>query len=243
MRNLLATALVLMALISTSCTEDELSNIKQAEPDKSYSLYTSGTIQGFGFVDLGLSVKWATCNLGADSPDEPGYYYKWGYTDPSNIKFDVFSWDDYAMRLSDGTLTAFNFLPEYSSEQYPPDSLYTLTEDLDPAKKLQGSQWRMPTDDEFTELRNNCRFVWSEYNGRKGYQVTGPNGNSIFIPAGGFCNAYGLVMDGTSGCLWSSSISTFVPTRAYELTFCNGSINRGSVDRFYGENIRPVAVE
>ncbi|MCD7721398.1 MAG: hypothetical protein LUI09_04120 [Prevotellaceae bacterium] len=123
---------------------------------------STGSINGHGYVDLGLSVKWATCNVGASSPSDYGDYYAWGETKPKS---------------------------EYTEENYllRGKSVGKIAGDVryDAASANWGGTWRLPTSKEVEELINKCKAVWTTRNGHNGLEVTGPNGNSIFLPAAG----------------------------------------------------------
>lgn len=116
-------------------------------------------------VDLGLSVLWASCNVGATSPEELGDLYAWGETETKN-KFNL---DNYLYYDS-------------NSESYMDIGMDIKGTDYDVAHVKWGNRWRMPTLNEFKELKSNCEWKWSNFNGVNGYIVTGKNGNSIFIP-------------------------------------------------------------
>lgn len=147
-----------------SCSKDNDPKIDEAK------------INGYGYVDLGLSVKWATCNIGAYSPEDAGDYYGWGSTVPNKD----------AGRFEDNPIT------EISGTDY------------DVVRTIWGKTWRIPTSSEMNELCKNCTWVWTTLNGRKGYSVTGPNGNSIFLPAVS-CLHIDLVSFGTDGYYWTST--------------------------------------
>ena len=117
------------------------------------------------WVDLGLpsGVKWATCNVGASTPNAYGNYYAWGET------------------------TTKDFYTEGSCASYDqPWSNISGHLQRDAATYNWGSQWRMPTAEECCELRALCTWEWIYQNGYKGYKITGPNGRSIFLPAAGY---------------------------------------------------------
>ena len=119
--------------------------------------------QGMEAVDLGLSVKWATCNLEASSPEQPGEFYAWGETRGKKT-------------YSPSTYT-FHFR----------DNIKTLPLNNDVAHQKLGGNWRMPTQKEFEELIENCTKVWTTYQGRQGMMFTSKiNGKSIFLPAVGY---------------------------------------------------------
>lgn len=119
------------------------------------------------YVDLGLSVKWATCNIGAESPEGFGDLYAWGET---KAKSD-YSWWTY--KMGNGLL---HEIKKYSDAA-------TLKRSDDVAGAIRGGKWRMPTKSEFEELISECEWTWTTQNDVKGYKITGKNGNSIFLPA------------------------------------------------------------
>ena len=123
-------------------------------------------------VDLGLSVYWASCNLGADSQEESGDYYAWGETKTRRN----YSKDSYTYYDSNKE-TFINIGKNISGTQY------------DAATVNLGSEWRMPNATEMSELYNNCTWEWTQVNGVNGYKVTGKNGNSLFFPKGDYWTA------------------------------------------------------
>ncbi len=122
-----------------------------------------GIVDGMEYVDLGLSVKWANFNLGAESPEGFGDYYAWAETAPKE-KYD------YSTQNKDA---------KYYCEDL------RFNRERDAASCRISKMWRIPSADEINELRNDCKWEWSELKGKKGYKVTGPNGKYIFIPAAG----------------------------------------------------------
>ena len=116
-------------------------------------------------IDLGLSVKWATCNIGAFTPEESGYYFAWGEITPKNDYFQ----NNYFV---------FN---EYNRI----NSRLDLSDDA--AHVNWGGNWRIPTENEMRELCTKCIWTWISREEQLGYKVTSKiNGNSIFLPAAGF---------------------------------------------------------
>jgi hypothetical protein len=180
----------------------------------------------YDYVDLGLpsGLKWATCNLGASSPEEPGDYYAWGEIE---IK-QVYSWYTYKWyNSSNNTITKY-----YNSSS----SVLAYSDDV--AHVLLGGNWRMPTNAEWYELQSYCTWSWTTQNGREGDLVTGPNGNSIFLPSAGLeCYPY---TGYTGGYYWSSSLFTSSIDKAWAVSFYSSSISRGGNLRYYGCSIRPV---
>ena len=186
------------------------------------------------YVDLGLSVKWATCNVGATSPEEYGDYYAWGETEPKT----TYNWNYYKWCSgSSTTLTKYNTSSEYGTV----DNKTVLDPEDDAAAVNWGGAWRMPTDAEWTELRENCTWTWTTKNGVNGYEVKGTNGNSIFLPAAGYySDTYGLSNAGIDGCYWSSSLYTDGPSRALDVDIRSDGVYRNDSLRFSGQSVRPV---
>ncbi len=126
-------------------------------------------------VDLGLSVLWATCNLGAKSPEEDGYLFAWGEVSPKDYYFqDTYSYYDNDKEIY------IDIGSDISGTEY------------DAAHVMLGKGWRIPTKDEMNELVEKCNWEWTQLNNQNGFKVTGPNGASIFLSAadkinGGIC--------------------------------------------------------
>lgn len=185
-------------------------------------------------VDLGLSVKWADMNVGANIPEDFGEYFAWGETEPK----EQYNWSTY--KWSNGSsyaLTKYCTMSGYGDV----DSKVILDSEDDAAHFNWGGAWRMPTKDELEELRNKCEWNWTARNGVNGFSVTGPNGNSIFIPATGYQREDGLHSVGTDGFYWANSYSLITQYNAYCLSvyyaFVDFSTN-GS--RSLGQSVRPV---
>ena len=189
------------------------------------------------YVDLGLSVKWATCNVGANNPEDDGDYFAWGETEPK----DVYDWSTYKWcNGSETTLTKYNTSRSYGTV----DNKTTLEMSDDAARANWGGEWRMPTDEEMTELRELCTWTWTAQYGVKGYKVTSKNnGNSIFLPAAGYCLDGSLYYGSLEGCYWSSSLLSDYPGNAYALSFYLSSVDWYGRDRDYGFSVRPVLAE
>ena len=136
------------------------------------------------WVDLALpsGLKWATCNLGATTPEEYGDYFAWGETEPKS---------GYT---ADNSATYKKAIGDISG-----DLRY------DAARKNWGNSWRIPTEAEFSELISNCTWTWTTQNNVNGYRVTGVNGNSIFLPAASCCVGSSLSSRGEYGNYWAST--------------------------------------
>ena len=192
------------------------------------------------YVDLGLpsGTKWATCNVGANSPEDYGDYFAWGETSTKN----TYSWATYSLcNGSQNTLTKYCNNSSYGNNGFT-DALTTLEASDDAATANWGSAWRMPTKEEFDELKNNCTVTWTTQNGVNGRLFTGPNGNSIFLPAAGYRYDSSLYSAGSYGYYWSSSLYTDYPYSAWLLYFLSGNYGMYSDYRYYGRSVRPVCV-
>ena len=182
----------------------------------------SGTLNGYDWVDLALpsGLKWATCNVGANTPDGYGNYYAWG-----------------------GTSTKSSYTYDNSSTYGKEMSDISGNASYDVARKQWGSSWRLPTKAEFEELsdKNNCTWEWTTQSGVNGYKVTSKiNGNSIFLPAAGYRPGTSLDFAGSLGEYWSSTPDESDTKYAYELHFYSVS-HRTSIDtRGRGHSVRPV---
>ena len=176
-------------------------------------------------VDMGLSVKWASVNIGANKPEEYGDYFAWGETETkSQYGYSTYKW----LQGKYYTLTKYNTDYDYGNVI---DNKIVLDKEDDAAVANWGGNWRMPTDAECVELCNNA--IWEEItqNGVKGMKVTSTkNGNSIFLPIAGSYTHYGF--DAESYIYWSSSLYPSNPENAY--------IIGGKKDRTIGGSIRPV---
>ncbi|MBQ7945859.1 MAG: InlB B-repeat-containing protein [Bacteroidales bacterium] len=186
------------------------------------------------YVDLGLSVKWANCNVGATFPEDYGDYFAWGETSPK----DDYSWSTYKYcNGSSSTLTKYNT----NSSNGTVDNKTTLELSDDAARVNWGDAWRIPTDNEWDKLINNCTWTWTSQNGVSGYKVTSKiNGNSIFMPATGYRNGTSFTTVGYYGYYWSSTLDEGDPRSAYGMYFYSGNVLWSSSMRNYGRTVRAV---
>ena len=120
------------------------------------------------------------------------------------------------------------------------DNKTTLELSDDVARASWGGSWRMPTIDELSELSSKCTWTWTSQNGKNGYKVTGPNGNSIFLPAAGYRDGESLYDAGSYGGYWSSSLDTSYAYTARRLDFYSSCHGTDGISRFYGRSVRPV---
>ena len=188
-------------------------------------------------VDLGLSVKWASCNIGASSPEEYGDYYAWGETEP---KGGSSQWSNYTWcNGSSSSLTKYNIHSDLGTVDYK----IGLDLDDDAAHVNWGGNWRMPTMTELEELHYQCTWTWTTQGGKNGYRVTGPNGNSIFLPASGYWAGSSLNGAGTAGAFWSSTLWPDESVYASLIIYNSGTVSENGFDRVDGMTIRPVCAE
>lgn len=187
---------------------------------------------GHEYVDLGLSVKWATCNVGASTPEEYGGYYAWGETEEKNI------YDRLRYKLS--TIGYYNMTKYCTDSEYGTvDNKKTLSATDDVASVKWGGNWRMPTRAEQRELLTKCKWIRTFKDGVTGYKVIGPNGNSIFLPHAGFKNENGLNRANSLGFYWSSSLSESDTREAYYLSLWQGG-DEDWYERYRGQSVRAV---
>lgn len=196
----------------------------------------------FGAVDLGLSVKWANMNIGAENSWEHGDYFAWGETSAK----DNYNWSSYS--LCDGTdkaMTKYCTLSEYGTV----DNRTTLEPADDVARVKLGGNWRMPTEAEMDELLNtdNCTWTWTtDYIGTNvcGYIVqskkSGYTDKSIFLSAAGFREGTSYVNEGMYGSYWSSSLDSNRPNRARVVNFFSDRVSKTASLRQYGQTVRAV---
>lgn len=202
------------------------------------------------YVDLGLSVKWATCNVGANAPEEYGDYFAWG--EPETYYIEGYSQDNPCSNWKSGKNEGYYWSSyRWCKGSYNTQTKYNIYDYKcvldaadDAATVNWGGSWRMPDREEQDELRNKCTWNWITKNGVYGYNVVGPNGNSIFLPAAGCCDNHGLSYAGSYGYYWSSQVYTGVTyfSDAYCLYFdsdCHGW-GYDFCGRCRGFSVRPV---
>ena len=201
------------------CTYSVKTVYNDTSETTTYVESASGVAQGgHEYVDLGLSVKWATCNVGANKPEDYGYYFAWGETS-----------------------TKWTY-SESNSKTYG-KQMYDIKgkSKYDAARANWGGTWRLPTKAEMQELIDKCNWKWMTHNGVKGYKVTGPNGNSIFLPAAGYSYGSSLSYAAIYGGYWSSTSSGYGGDYACELYFYSNFHGMRNYSRcIFGRSVRPV---
>ena len=205
-------------------TSSSASSATGTSTSSSSSPVKGGNINGHAYVDLGLSVKWATCNVGASSPSDYGNYYAWGETTTKSTYTD------------DNSKT-------YGNSSYNRDIGGNAS--LDAARANWGGTRRLPTEAEFQELIDNCTWTWTTQGGHNGYKVTskkkGYEGRSIFLPAAGWRYGSSLNFAGEGGYYWSSSPDGSDSEFARYLNFSSSRHDTYWGRRSYGRSVRPVS--
>ena len=190
------------------------------------------------YVDLGLpsGLLWATCNVGADNPEDYGDYFAWGETTTKS----TYNWSTYQYcNGSYNTLTKYCQNSSYGYNGFT-DDLTTLEPGDDAATANWGNGWRMPTEEEWQELYNNTTKTWTTQNGVNGRLFTATNGNSLFLPAAGYRYESSHYNAGSRGYYWSSSLRTYYPDGACYCYFYSGNYGMSNDYRSIGFTVRPV---
>ena len=197
-----------------------------------------GSGDDHSYVDLGLpsGTLWATCNVGADTPEGYGDYFAWGETQPKS----TYNWSTYQYcNGSSITLTKYCNNSSYGYNGFT-DNLTTLLPEDDAATANWGADWRMPTKEEWQELYQNTTHTWTTQNGVNGRLFTASNGNSLFLPAAGYRYDSSLYNAGRFGYYWSSSLYTDDPGDAWRLYFDLVDYRMNGNYRYFGRSVRAV---
>ena len=190
------------------------------------------------YVDLGLpsGTMWATCNVGASTPEGYGDYFAWGELTPKQ-RYD---WDTSKWYNGGPIISLTKYITYYMYGFVDNKTTLDLSDDV--AHGIWGGNWRMPTDAEWRELQNICTWTWTSRAGRHGYKVTSKkNGNSIFLPAAGCRDDTSIENKGSFGHYWSSSLRDNNIDRSAKCVYFSPTLMEWkSSDRCYGLSVRPV---
>ena len=221
---------------------DEIYVVRSTPEDLRLSDFKStGKAGSHEYVDLGLSVKWATVNIGANNPYDSGDYYAWGELESK----DIYSWGTYKYCAGTSyTLKKYCLDSSIGSKGYSDDKIVLDPED-DIASVSWGKKWRIPTVDEFRELMDNSTWTWGKLNGVYGHKLTSKkNGKSIFLPAAGSYMESVIfnkvLFNADNGYYWTSSLDpSNSPNASY---YCFGVDFRDIYERerIYGRTVRAV---
>ncbi len=199
------------------------------------------------YVDLGLTsgTLWATCNVGADSPEKVGDYFAWGETEP---KTDAgYSWKNYRLaKGSSSTLIKYCKDSSYGNNGLT-DDLSELESADDAATANWGEDWQIPSESQLEELANKTTITWTTQNGVYGRlftsRIAGYTDKSIFLPAGGYYEGSSLNEESSYGYYWSRSCSGKKANNSCYIGFGLDYILLSSNERYQGFNVRPVRVD
>lgn len=215
-------------MMSTSTAKSYTYNRREVDPKGTYDTFTSVKVSGHEAVDLGLSVKWATCNVGASSWEGEGDKFAWGETSTKteynreNYKWATPYYNYY------GDIIGFKYIKYCTDSDYGTvDDKTTLDAYDDAATAKWGTKWRMPTSEEVKELKANCSCVSAERNGVRGCYLIAKNGNYIFLPevdSSMYADFWTSQLDGYDG--WAKSFDQ--------------ESSSGCEDRWCGLSVRPV---
>ena len=239
------TAMANHGYIFTCWTEND----EMVSTDATYSFTVNGnrnlvanfvvsSSDNHGYVDLGLpsGLLWATCNIGAVSPEDYGDFFAWGETQPKTI----YNWNTYQYcNGSENTLTKYCNDSTYGYNGFT-DNLITLLPENDAATANWGTDWRMPTQEEWQELLDNTTCTWTTQNGVNGKLFTATNGNTLFLPAAGYHTGYNFYYANNNGYYWLSSLNIDYPARAWSLNFVSTNYNFNFRARYMGQSVRAV---
>ncbi len=199
------------------------------------------SIGGHEYVDLGLpsGTLWATCNIGANAPEEYGDYFAWGETDTKS----TYDWSTYKYCLEikgEPMFTKYCFQKKWGYQKFT-DSRTALESSDDAATVNWGNYWCMPTRAQFQELKDECTWTWTTKNSKDGYEVKGPSGMTIFLPAAG-CRVNESLYDvGFDGSYLSSSLDKDSPLSSSAFYFHSYTVNPDKWRfRDIGYSVRPV---
>lgn len=186
---------------------------------------------GYEYVDLGLPSgnKWATKNIGAACPEDAGYYFAWG---EENTKNKYLPETSYTYQKNSDALIITGMAKEVNGRMQ-------FTRTYDAAAQIWRSNWVAPTSKDMQELTEKCDWYWERLNGEYGYRVVGPNGNTIFLPAGGRKNLSTEFLS-ENGCYWLNDASLDDPTSASGLYFTDSQYSILTTARFHGFNMRAI---
>lgn len=217
------------------------SHVKEVQAKREELDPKTGRYNGHEWVDLGLpsGTLWATCNVGASKPEDYGDYYAWGETKTKSI----YNWKTY--KYANGyEFTLTKYCDDYREGNNGfTDNLTTLQPGDDAATANWGNGWRVPSNNQWIELRSKTTNKWTTQNGVKGRLFTAENGQSIFLPAAGSKYSYDKVtLDpvGGYGCYMSRSVKAGLPGLAWRFQFDSGKTNFYGEDRVVGFSVRPV---
>ena len=250
-----------LAITLSSATDNMTGEISIPDGFKAGRAYSYSCVLEYAGVnaesiDLGLSVKWASCNLGANTPEEYGDYYAWGETETKSKAYTSGTYKFYKLETDyvGGVYVQYKgytkYIPQSKADIYGFRGFYDNKTVLDPeddaANVKLGDKWRMPTIAEYEELIDNCQCDWVTYKGVPGRKFTskktGYTDKWIFLPAAGYTGNGNYYSVASAGHYQSSSLRPDFPFATYPLCFHSNNMSTSdSEDRFFGLSVRPVS--
>ena len=236
-----AALLSLSALMFTGCEKEDPDAIKMDDVKKGIQMIPAADGNEYEVVDLGVGVLWATCNMGATSPEQTGSLYAWGEVETK----DLYSWTNY--RWSNGS--DLDITKYCTNRDLGPVDNKTTLDSLDEVTlKVLGDGWRIPTEDDFRELltNRNCTAKWCKLNGVGGYLFTsvrkGYEGNSIFMPLIGMKDNTTTRFKGEYGWYWCNKLYYDTVEKKYNTKEANALLlQHTDIDNHYMQS-RPRCV-
>lgn len=224
-------ALAFGAMAVISCQKEE--HIEKLPTNSDTTVVNPEVPDLIEAVDLGLSVLWASCNVGAHEPEGYGKYFAWAETETKSY----YDWETYYYSDS-----AYNKLTKYCNKSaYGMEDTLTKLQPADDAAHVRwGDGWRIPTLSETQALLDSCEWEWTELNGINGYQVTGPSGNSIFLPAAGYSHKDSVFYAGKYALFWHNALYTGYPPDAHCYSFSDHMRGNTYYSRNIGLSVRAV---
>lgn len=218
---------VVTAVATGTCT------ITAGTGDGTLNASCSVVVKDYEYVDLGLpsGTLWATCNVGASSPEDYGDYFAWGETTTKSS----YTWDNYFD--SEGGSPAF-FYTFYHGTRNDKLGLTELGDTYDAAYTNWCANWHMPTAEQASELFAKCTWKWNKE--KLGYDVVGPNGNAIFLPTAGYYDGASCSESTQKGYFWTRSLTPVYSGYADIITIASNQHEKRSATRNWGLPIRPV---
>lgn len=240
-KSLILSAL-LMATLFAGCKKDDDDEISSDALNKGVTtVWSQDSTILISVVDMGRGLSWATCNLGANSPEQTGDFYAWAETETkkeyTRISYNWFKNGDIANITKYCTQKAYAYREKY-------DTVTVLKPADDPATVALGSQWQTPSSTQFRELIKRCTRTWGTVNGAWGCLLTSnDNGNSVFFPVTGVFDG-NKITHSSIGFYWTRELNASSPNKAYSLWVrCDGDLSDIEVtdtDRERGLQVRAV---
>lgn len=240
-----AAFVALSALFLSGCEKEDKDDISMEDVNKGIVIIQGAGGQEYEAVDLGLysGVLWATCNIGAKSPEQTGDSFSWGESQPKKY----FDWDNYQLCKGDQfSFTKYCLIKDHGYQELV-DNKKVLENEDDAARELMGDKWRIPSKEDFVELIYRCDVRHCKLNGVWGFlftsKIKGYEGNSLFLPLAGRIDLNDKKFNESYGFYWSNSIDRTETAYILWLEYTNDIVNAvasKSCDRYLGLPIRPV---